>query len=427
MDKNGFLLILLFILDAVCVDVIMSFSSRSCNDAESQSSMLQLKRHLLCEYDMDVRPVQNNNNVTRVKLHIIPQFLEYDNQEEHFDVHTWTSMTWDDSHLTWDPAQFNDIQFMFVSTYEIWVPDIYLHNVDLEDTMFSGSTQTKCWVWRKGMVQWLTPAKYSTHCVADNTWWPYNTMNCSIQFGSWSYSSDEIDLVHYSNMTTITDLREYQKNAEWDLLQFYVTNHEENHKYNSDITSKLLTYHFVLKRHWGIIRIAFVSPAIVLMTMTLITLWLDPTSFERMIIANLNLICHFLCIQDVHWEMPKNGFNTPKILTFYESSFAMASFALILTNILRQLQELTSAPPAWISTATTFLLRSRVGQILLVSILDPAATAKIEIDADDNTDLVQSNSKKSPWSYVTVLIGWLAFLSVLLSYVVLLAICMPTS
>lgn len=103
----------------------------------------------------------------------------------------------------------------------------------------------------------------------------------------------------------------------------------------------------------------------------------------------------------------------------------MASFALILTNILRQLQELTSAPPAWISEATTSILHSRVGQILLISILDPAATAKIESDADDNTDLVQSNSKKSSWSYVTVLVGWLAFLGVFFAYIVLLATCMP--
>ncbi|XP_011137432.2 5-hydroxytryptamine receptor 3A [Harpegnathos saltator] len=426
MDGNGLLLILLFIFDVVCVDVIMSYSSRRCNDVESQSSMLQLKRHLLCEYDPDVRPVQNNNNVTRVKLHIIPQFLQYINEEEIFELHTWTSMTWNDSHLTWDPAQFDNIQLMFVPAYEIWVPDIYLHNVDIDNTMFSGFMQTKCWVWRKGMVQWLTPAKYSTFCVADNTWWPYNIMNCSIQFGSWSHTGDEIDLVHHTNLTTMADLHEYQKNVEWDLLKIYVTSQEEKHKYNSNTTSRLLSYHFILKRHWGIIRIAYVTPTIVLMVMTLTALWLEPKSFERMVIANFNFICHLLCIQDVHWEMPKSGFNTPKLLTFYESSFAMALFVLILTNILRQLQELTTPPPAWISSATTSLLRSRVGQILLISILDPAVTAKIEIDADDNADLVQSNSKKSPWSYVTVLVGWLAFSAILLTYIVLLATCLPT-
>lgn len=51
----------------------------------------------------------------------------------------------------------------------------------------------------------------------------------------------------------------------------------------------------------------------VLMVMTLMTLWLEPKSFERMAIANVNFICHLLAIRDVHWEMPKSGFNTPKI------------------------------------------------------------------------------------------------------------------
>lgn len=101
-------------------------------------------------------------------------------------------------------------------------------------------------------------------------------------------------------------------------------------------------------------------------------------------------------------------------------------FALILTSILRYLQELTTEPPMWISAGTTSILHSRPGRILLVSILDPAATAKIEVDVDDNTDLVQSNSHKSPWRYIIVLIGWLAFLSVLLTYIILLSTCFPT-
>lgn len=49
------------------------------------------------------------------------------------------------------------------------------------------------------------------------------------------------------------------------------------------------------------------------MIMTLTALWLEPKSIERMMIANLNFICHLLCIGDMHWEMPKSGFNTPKL------------------------------------------------------------------------------------------------------------------
>lgn len=66
---------------------------------------------------------------------------------------------------------------------------------DIEDTMLSGFSQARCWVWKTGTVWWLMPTKYSTICVADNTWWPYSIMNCSIQFGSWSHSGDEINLI----------------------------------------------------------------------------------------------------------------------------------------------------------------------------------------------------------------------------------------
>ncbi|XP_024893177.1 acetylcholine receptor subunit beta-like 1, partial [Temnothorax curvispinosus] len=277
---------------------------------------------------------------------------------------------------------------------------------------------------RSGEVRWFTAAKYATKCTSDNTWWPYQTLNCTIQFGSWSHSGDEIELVTNQNVSQASI---DSKNVEWDLVELYITRWENRYKYNSGSTVKMLSYHFILKSHSGIIRIAYISPTIVLMMMTLMTLWLEPKSFERMVIANLNFICHLLCIQDVHWEMPKSGINTPKILFFYESSLGIATFALILTSILRHLQELTTEPPMWISAGTTSILRSQFGRILLISILDPAATAKIEADVDDNTDLVQSNSKTSPWRYIIVLIGWLAFLSAFIAYIVLLSMCFPTN
>jgi len=76
---------------------------------------------------------------------------------------------------------------------------------------------------------------------------------------------------------------------------------------------------------------------IVLMVMTLMTLWLEPKSFERMVIANLNFICHLLCIHDVHWEMPRSGFNTPKIRK-YSIKFNIIikkELAIYIVNFLR--------------------------------------------------------------------------------------------
>lgn len=52
-------------------------ASNNCNDVESKSPMLRLKRSLLCEYDSEVRPVQNNNNKTRVTFRMVPHFFRY--------------------------------------------------------------------------------------------------------------------------------------------------------------------------------------------------------------------------------------------------------------------------------------------------------------------------------------------------------------
>lgn len=82
MSRSGFFSALLFILDIIYNDVT---ASKNCNDVESKSTMLQLKRHLLCEYDFDVRPVQTNNNMTRVTFRMIPHFLRYVSiRENHF-------------------------------------------------------------------------------------------------------------------------------------------------------------------------------------------------------------------------------------------------------------------------------------------------------------------------------------------------------
>jgi len=52
------------------------------------------------------------------------------------------------------------------------------------------------------------------------------------------------------------------KNVEWDLVKLYITKWENRYKFNSGSTAKMLSFHFILRRHWGIIRIVYISPTI---------------------------------------------------------------------------------------------------------------------------------------------------------------------
>lgn len=114
-------------------------------------------------------------------------------------------------------------------------------------------------------------------------------------------------------------------------------------------------------------------------------------------------------------------------MLFYENSLILAAFSLILTSVLRHVQELNTDAPVWLSSVTISILKSKVGQVFLVSILDPKVSAIMERNADDNTNLVSFDRKESTWKYISILIGWIAFLSVLFVYVVMLAVFLPTS
>lgn len=52
------------------------------------------------------------------------------------------------------------------------------------------------------------------------------------------------------------------KHVEWDLLKIDTTKWEDKYKFNSGSIAKMLSYHFILRRHTGIIRIVYISPTI---------------------------------------------------------------------------------------------------------------------------------------------------------------------
>lgn len=109
---------------------------------------------------------------------------------------------------------------------------------------------------------------------------------------------------------------------------------------------------------------------------------------------------------------------------FYYSSLLLAVMSLILTCIFRYIVELKKPLPNWLSTHVSSLLSSKPGQILLLSVLDPKASAVFTNDNDDNDDddnneLVKSSKKKTSWNYFVILLGWLSFITFSLIYIIM--------
>ncbi|KAG7200301.1 hypothetical protein KM043_017766 [Ampulex compressa] len=315
-----------------------------CKDIESNSTVMQLKNYLFCTYDQDVRPTENHRNITTVRFGLIPTHIDVFDQEAIIQIHGWTQYVWRDKHLTWDPAQYDGIQLLHLMNYEMWTPDIMVHSGgNLSPT--TDMPYTHCWLDSTGLVVCHPSTVYSTTCVGERTWWPYDALNCTVHFGSWSHADNEISFTFIYPWNSNITMRKYVQNHEWDVVRFYVEQHTVLSKFGVNFNTTLLSYNIVLKRRASMLHTAYVIPAIVLMVMTLLTLWLEPKSTERMLIANLNLVCHLICIEDIHWRVRYNGANIPKLFVFYEFSLMLALLSLMLTSILRHLQEMTTKAP----------------------------------------------------------------------------------
>ncbi|XP_006617845.1 5-hydroxytryptamine receptor 3A-like isoform X1 [Apis dorsata] len=392
-----------------------------CKDITSTSALHRLKQYLFCDYDREVIPEEKNG--TKIDFGLSIQHYNVDEYSHTVDFHVLLKLMWKQNHFTWKSSEFDSINSIRVKSYEIWVPDIVMHSVtsvgvDLE------MPSVECIVFNSGTILCVPFTTYTPVCEFDHSWWPYDILNCTIHIASWSHGSNEIKLNSLDTEERILDDM-YNNNTEWEIVHMSHTERTIDSKFGLGFTTDLLSYNILLRRHYSMNSTTYVTLITVLMTMTLMTLWLEPSSTERMIIANLNFILHLFCLLDVQWRIPFNGIQIPNLMLFYEKSLALAAFSLILTSILRYLQELHADAPTWISSITESVLKSKVGQVFLITILDSKVSARIEMNEDDNTSLVSLDRKQYTWRYTSILIGWSAFLCISFAYIIMLIIFIP--
>lgn len=114
------------------------------------------------------------------------------------------------------------------------------------------------------------------------------------------------------------------------------------------------------------------------------------------------------------------------VVLFYRDSLAMATFAIILTVLLRKLQGTNVEVPSWISSATTLVLSNKAGRFL---VLDDEESKIADGVTEENSDLPKSEMKmkESSWRHLAAIIEWLSFFCVAFAYLVILITLMPTS
>lgn len=111
-------------------------------------------------------------------------------------------------------------------------------------------------------------------------------------------------------------------------------------------------------------------------------------------------------------------------MLFYRDSLALATFALILTILLRKLQDVSTDMPNWISSTTMYVLSNKAGRFLILNDKE-SKIASESIIIEDSSDLPKSGMKES-WRNFAAIVEWLSFFCVILTYAIILITLVPT-
>ena len=150
------------------------------------------------------------------------------------------------------------------------------HSVDPEP--LAGDLNLYCVVSYDGTVKYMTPYIYISYCKVDLTYYPFDTQECPMKFGSWSYDSSGVEI--FSKVDT-PELGNYVKNGEWELDDMIITRHSMNYSCCPHPFTDV-EYTIVITRMPEFYIYNIILPYVLISILSIFVFYLPPESGEKM-------------------------------------------------------------------------------------------------------------------------------------------------
>ena len=301
----------------------------SSHNVSHSNNVISLKTKLLEDYRSDIIP--NDNQPLNLSMGlVIRAFNNIDQKEGTIELNVWLRYWWNDFNIRWNEDYWNVSSLIFTTDHgsdvSIWTPDIYLYNtaeVPLENLKFSNAM-----AYPNGDIIWSRPGIIKATCHFDLTNFPFDTQNCELKLGSWSYTGNH--LVLKDDHPTI-DLGNYQNNEEWTLdnVSYKINAIKYGccpHNYYD------ITFNIRLTRLSGYYEQHIIIPTFATASLILITLLIPWNSGERISFAvtvMLSIIVFLLMLSDT---LPKS--NQKPLLSQMITSLTFFSLFGVLFTVL---------------------------------------------------------------------------------------------
>ncbi|CAF5028492.1 unnamed protein product, partial [Rotaria sp. Silwood1] len=249
---------------------------------------------------------------------------------------------WIDEHLKWDPINFNNITNISIPASDLWRPDLVLFNN--ADGNYEVTLMTKATVYYDGRVIWEPPAIYKSSCTINVEFFPFDIQHCQMKFGSWTYSGEQVDLVHinqtngsmpvYGNnsISYAIDLTDFYRSVEWDIMEVPAKRNVQKYTCCPQ-TYPDITFLIIRRRKTLFYTVNLIIPCVGISFLTALTFYLPSDSGEKMalcIMILLSLTVFFLLLAEL---IPPTSLVVPLIGKYLLFTMILVTLSIVVTVI----------------------------------------------------------------------------------------------
>lgn len=165
-------------------------------------------------YNKDIRPgLDRGTHLTINLIFFLYSINDFDLNTGKFSITAIFSLRWQDERLSWDPASYNQTDYIAIPQYRLWLPNLLNIN-PYDDITELRKAELAIGVKNSGECSWFALNTFDVVCDADVTKYPFDSQTCSLKFYIWGYRSNELKAMF---LTPKVQFGLFSENGIWEV------------------------------------------------------------------------------------------------------------------------------------------------------------------------------------------------------------------
>ncbi|XP_069027258.1 putative methyltransferase NSUN7 isoform X2 [Embiotoca jacksoni] len=181
-------------------------------------------------------------------------------------------------------------------------------------------------LWYNGEITWDAPAITKSSCVVDVSYFPFDSQECNLTFGSWTYNGNQVDIIMGMDSG---DLSDFVENVEWECHGMPATKNVIMYGCCSDPYPDI-TYTVLLQRRSSFYIFNLLLPCFLISFLAPLGFYLPADSGEKVSLGVTVLLALTVFQLMVAESMPPSE-SVPLIGKYYIATMTMVTASTALT------------------------------------------------------------------------------------------------